>query len=207
VFDRFRQADAAMTRQHGGLGLGLWIVRHIVGLHGGTVRAESPGEGLGATFVVRLPIATTGPRPGPPAGAGAGGAISLGGLKVLVVDDEPDSRDVIRAMLEEQGAEVTAVDSAAAALDELPRARPDVLLSDIGMPQQDGYQLLRTVRALRPEQGGETPAAAVTAFARPEERQLALDAGYQGFVSKPVNALDLLRLVASLSGRGGRASA
>ena len=209
VFDRFRQADSSTTRSHGGLGLGLSIVKQLVELHGGTVRAKSDGDGRGATFLVSLPLAAVRPEidhehpgartadPAPEAG------IDLHGLRVLVVDDEPDARELIGQLLRECGAEVHAASSAGEALATLQRVRPDLLLSDIGMPDRDGYQLIREIRRLAPEHGGRTPAIALTAFARSEDRARAMLAGYQVHVSKPIEAHELLATVASLAGRMG----
>ncbi|MFT3774823.1 MAG: PAS domain S-box protein [Minicystis sp.] len=197
VFERFRQADASTTRQHGGLGLGLWLVKHLVEQHGGTIGAESDGEGQGSTFTVSLPIAAAVRRPadGPtPFDACA----SLRGMKVLVIDDEQDARDLVRRILEDCHAHVHAVDSAAAALEAIPRLRPNVILSDIGMPEQDGYHLMRAVRSLDPQHGGRTPAVALTAFARPEDRRRALRAGYQNHLTKPIDQTELILVLASL---------
>ncbi len=212
VFDRFRQADGATTRAHGGLGLGLAIVKHLVELHGGTIRAESEGDGLGARFVVRIPSA-------PPTAASTD-AVSprtftrpsvafsdtpqvLAGLKVLVVDDEPDARELLVAVLERCEVEVTAAGSAEAALEAVERIRPDVLISDIAMPGADGYALIQQVRLLGPDRGGQTPAAALTAFARLEDRTRALLAGFQMHVSKPIEPAALVAVIATLSGRAG----
>jgi PAS domain S-box-containing protein len=210
VFDRFRQADMRITRQHGGLGLGLSIVRHLVELHGGTVRAESAGEGHGSTFTVLLPIA-------PVYSAGLheervhpaaretlpafGCPDRLDGLRVLVVDDEQDTREMLKAGLGQCGAEVSAAGSAAEALEEIRRAPPDMLISDIGMPDEDGYALLRKVRALPADEGGRVPAIALTAYARTEDRLQALRAGYQMHVTKPVELTELAAVVASLAKR------
>jgi PAS domain S-box-containing protein len=189
VFERFRQADSSTTRRHGGLGLGLSLVRHIVELHGGTVRAESEGEGRGATFTASLPLV-----PGEEVEAE-----NLRGIKVLVVDDEEEARELVRRLLSEREAEVIAAESAAEALAKVEQLRPDVLLSDIGMPDQDGYYLIRAVRTLGSEHGGKTPAAALTAFARPEDRARALRAGYQMHLAKPVDPGELVAVVASLA--------
>ncbi|APR84956.1 two-component sensor histidine kinase [Minicystis rosea] len=200
IFDRFRQADASITRKHGGLGLGLALVKHLVDEHGGEIRAESDGEGRGATFTVSLPIAVEvrGERdvPSPMSARDA-----LDGVKVLVVDDEPDARDLVCRFLADCDAEVVCVGSASEALDTLPSFRPDVLVSDIGMPDLDGYHLMRSVRALAPARGGDTPAVALTAFARDEDRLHALRAGYQVHLTKPVDQTELVVVVANLAGR------
>ena len=210
VFDRFRQADSSTTRSHGGLGLGLAIVKQLVELHGGSVRAASEGADRGATFTVSLPVAALRPQADHehPAVPTTGGAalvveVNLRGLKVLLVDDEPDARDVVRQLLEECDAEVHTASSAAEALATLQRIRPDLLLTDLGMPLRDGYQLMQDVRALPPEDGGRTPAIALTAFARSEDRTRAMMAGYQVHVSKPIESHELLATVASLAGRMG----
>jgi PAS domain S-box-containing protein len=189
VFDRFRQADNGTSRRHGGLGLGLAIVRHLVELHGGTVRAESGGVGHGATFEVRLPAAReidVRPymRPRGPA--------DLRAVRVLVVDDAPDARRVIAAELERTGAIVTSAESASHAIALLQEQAHDILISDIGMPGRDGYELLRTLRA----NGVDIPAIALTAYARDEDRERALEAGFQAFVAKPVEAYDLTDAIA-----------
>ncbi|MCA1616000.1 MAG: response regulator [Acidobacteria bacterium] len=214
VFDRFRQADPTTTRTHGGLGLGLAIVRQLVELHGGTVAADSEGAGRGATFTVRLPHAAplphrTAPAPALATAAAAGppeGAFDcelLSGLRVLVVDDERDARELFAQTLAECGAQVLTADSAADALDALERERPDVLLADIGMPGADGYELIARVRSLPPERGGRTPAAALTAYTRTEDRMRALRAGFQLHLPKPVKAAELVTVIASLAGRVG----
>jgi signal transduction histidine kinase len=205
VFDRFRQADSTTTRAHGGLGLGLSIVRHLAEMHGGIVMAESPGEGLGSTFSVTLPLApasaqqahSTAQREARVA-ARRQPAFGLTGLRVLVVDDEDDTRKVISAVVAQHGAEVVACGSAREALDTLRRWRPDILMSDIGMPGEDGYALIRQVRALPADCGGRIPAAALTAYAREEDRKRALAAGYQLHVAKPFSAHELIAAISNL---------
>jgi PAS domain S-box-containing protein len=210
VFDRFRQADGSTTRVHGGLGLGLAIVRHLVELHGGTVKAESAGEGNGATFIITLPLSVQKPEsesasetdlPLATLDSESECLSDLSGLRVLVVDDEADSLEFLDASLTRCGAEVLTVSSAAEALDALTEFRPDVLISDIGMPHEDGYTLMRKIRALGPEHGGAIPAAAVTAYARSEDRMRALLAGFQTHIAKPVEPAELAAVVASLAGR------
>jgi PAS domain S-box-containing protein len=209
VFERFRQATGERVQAREGLGLGLAIVRHLVELHGGTVHADSPGAGQGATFIVRLPLLAV-QRPAVrfeetrlalgrdrPHGAPS----VLGGVRVLVVDDEADARELIRTVLDESGAVVTLAGSAAEALEAFERDRPEVLISDIAMPGEDGYALIRQVRALPPEQGGQVPGVAVTAHARTDDRIRALLAGFQLHVPKPVEAAELVAVVASLLGR------
>ncbi|MFT3770002.1 MAG: PAS domain S-box protein [Minicystis sp.] len=195
VFDRFRQAEASLARRHGGLGIGLAIVRHLVELHGGTVRAESAGRGAGARFVVELPLqpallgaAASAPPP----------SCKLTGTRILVVDDEPDAKELVKRLLEEQGASVTTASSAAEALDALAAGPLDALVSDIGMPGMDGYEMMRRVRAGTVAR--EVPAVAVTAYARPEDRARALGAGFQAHVSKPVEPTEMLAAVASVIG-------
>jgi signal transduction histidine kinase len=209
VFDRFRQAESTTTRHHGGLGLGLSIVRHLVELHGGTVSVESQGEGKGAAFRVRLPLRASEPaverREAPrPAVFGSDGW-PLDGLHILVVDDEPDTRDLLATTLESCGARVTTVASVPEALSELDRARPDVVVSDIGVPGEDGYSLIRRLRARAAEQGGNVPAVALTAYARAEDRVRALAAGFQMHLAKPVDPAELVASVAALAGRTGGA--
>ena len=209
VFERFRQADASTTRGHGGLGLGLAIVRQLVELHGGMVHAQSAGAGRGSTFAVELPMspvgdgerASQGPVPAVAAGLGPGESAALEGVRMLVVDDEPDARELLTVVLQRYGAEVTAVASAGEALAALARSPLDVLVSDIGMPGEDGYALIRKVRALDVDQGGGIPAAALTAYAREEDRRRALSAGFQMHVSKPIEPIQLASVVAALAGR------
>jgi signal transduction histidine kinase/ActR/RegA family two-component response regulator len=202
VFERFRQADSTSTRAHGGLGLGLAIVRHLVELHGGSVHAESQGGGHGATFVVRLPLALAGPEP-PVVDVGTSDEpdVRLDGVRVMVVEDETDVRDFLRVSLVQYGAEVTAFATTAEALLAVEAERPDVLVSDIGMPGEDGYSFIRRVRALGPDRGGQVPAAALTAYAKGEDGQRVLSAGFQVHLPKPVQPSDLASVVATLAGR------
>ncbi|MHC5850654.1 PAS domain S-box protein [Nostoc sp.] len=206
VFDRFRQADSSSTRTYGGLGLGLAIVRHLVELHGGTVHADSPGKEQGATFTVKLPLLKTPPlspfpplplSPSPPPPL----PLSLLGVRVLVVDDQADTREFITTVLEQCQAEVKAVASVSEALQVITQWKPDVLVSDIGMPQEDGYSLIRKLRSQPPELGGNIPAAALTAYARAEDRMRAIQEGYQLHLPKPIEAAELATVVASLVGR------
>jgi CheY-like chemotaxis protein len=205
VFDRFRQQDPATTRKYGGLGLGLSIVRHLVELHGGTVMATSNGEGKGATFTVRVPVA---PARGDQAGAvplqgslsDAGELPVLTGVRVLVVDNEADARALVATVLERCGAHVTTVSSAPEAIRRISEERPDVLVSDIAMPGQDGYDLIRELRRLE-RIGPPIPAAALTAFATATDRARALLAGYQAHLPKPVEPSELAAVVAALAGR------
>jgi PAS domain S-box-containing protein len=210
VFDRFRQQDASTTRRHGGLGLGLAIVKQLVELHGGTVAAHSRGMGEGATFRVALPLRVIEPeeveeRRHPQADfaplAAPEASIRLDGVTVLVVDDEPDARGLVKRLLQDRQARVLTAGRASEALALLRSERPDVLVSDIGMPEEDGYTLIRKVRALDAGSGGLTPAIALTAYARAEDRMKAILAGFQMHVSKPVEAAELLTMVASLAGK------
>jgi PAS domain S-box-containing protein len=210
VFDRFRQEDSSTTRRHGGLGLGLAIVKQLTELHGGSVRAKSPGEGQGSTFVVSLPIASVHEDTSSPNKVGPReheetefdySATPLSGIKVLVVDDEPDARQLIRRVLMECGAEVALGGSADEAMKLVDSFRPDIMISDVGMPDQDGYDLIRRVRARAAAK--TLPAVALTAFARSEDRRRALLAGFQTHVSKPVEPAELVAVVASLVERTG----
>src|SRR6185503_8143289 len=193
VFERFRQADSTASRRHGGLGLGLAIVRHLTEAHGGSVSAESSGEGLGSTFTVQLPVRDVRTRPQTGQSPEPRGT-ALAGLRVLLVDDEADTRDVLRVLLEIQGANVTAASSAGEALDLLRRHPIDVLLADIGMPEQDGYALIEAVRAL-PTTEAVLPAVAVTAYVSSRDRSRAFKAGYGWHVAKPVDPDQLIAVV------------
>jgi len=197
VFDYFRQADSTFTRKFGGLGLGLAIVRHLVELHGGTVKADSHGEGQGVTFTVRIPLMPVQP-PTIPAETAPQESFNLSGIRVLAVDDDADTRDLVVFLLEDCGASVTAVSNADDALAVLTQSVPDVLLSDIGMPDTDGYMLLRQVRALPPEQGGLVPAIALTAYAGEIDYRLALAAGFQRHLSKPLDPDQLVQAMLDL---------
>jgi len=218
VFDRFSQADTSIRRHFGGLGLGLTISRELVELHGGTIEARSEGEGKGATFIVKLPrsLVTAHPpgearehptaaAPGPPGLPGLPYP-DLSGVHVLLVDDDAATREVAQAILEPLGADLRLAASAAEAMVLLARDRPDVLVADIEMPGQDGYALIKSVRSLPVHAGGGIPAAALTAFARPEDRWRALHAGFQLHLAKPVEPLGLAIAVAQLAGRAGRPS-
>jgi CheY-like chemotaxis protein/anti-sigma regulatory factor (Ser/Thr protein kinase) len=210
LFERFRQGDASTTRTHGGLGIGLSIVKSLVELHGGAVSAKSPGEGKGTTVTVRLPLvivhhrATDGTRQHPRTSRNLATIVhttELVNLKVLVVDDQPDARVLVERVLTDSGAKVLTAAGPEEAIDLLRTHKPDVLISDIGMPDLDGFELLRRIRALSPDEGGKIPAIALTAFARSEDRTRALRAGFLVHVSKPVDPGELVATVASVAGR------
>ena len=216
VFDRFRQADSTFTRMHGGLGIGLAIVRHLVEMHGGSVTADSPGKDQGATFTVSLPLLNsrsyrvpqrkeTGSLKRP----SQQDTTELDGIRVMIVEDERDAREVLVAMLEHRGAVVLAASSAAEAVNALAHATngsmPDVLVSDIGMPGEDGFDLITQIRAMKPEQGGGIPAIALTAYARAEDRARVLAAGFQRHVAKPVEPSLLATTVANLARHSAKA--
>jgi PAS domain S-box-containing protein len=198
IFERFRQADASKTRAHNGLGLGLAIVRHLVELHGGSVYASSRGEGKGSTFTVQLPAQVASSRLVEEPSAGEQIFPALLGLKVLVVDDDLDNRELIAFLLEQQQAQVITAESAAIAFDIILQSEIDILISDIGMPQEDGYSLIRRIRALPSPEKCRVPAIALTAFAKEEDQQEATAAGFQRHLAKPVNPGNLIEAVVNL---------
>ena len=215
VFERFRQADHTTTRRQAGLGLGMAITKHIVELHGGTIRAESPGEGQGSTFFVRLPVMIVHAAEDAPEVVAAGRRAApvevrprpaalarLDGIHVLVVDDERDARELLAAILTKSGAQVTAAAGVADALDKLRRVTPDLLVSDIEMADEDGYSLIRKVRASDAQRGRRIPAIALTAHARPTDRLRALSEGYHMHMPKPVEPAELVLAIANLTDRG-----
>jgi CheY-like chemotaxis protein/anti-sigma regulatory factor (Ser/Thr protein kinase) len=212
LFERFRQSDSSTTRAHGGLGLGLSIVKQLVELHGGTVHAQSPGENQGATFIVNLPLAPVRSelaRAHPAAPTTVivrHDDIDLGEIRVLVVEDEADARELIKRVLIQCGADVLVAAGAVEALERLKDYRPDVIVSDIGMPETDGYEFIRRVRRLSPLDGGKTPAIALTAFARSEDRTRAMIAGYQMHIAKPIEPQELIATIANFAGRVTRSS-
>jgi len=211
VFDRFRQADSSSTRQYSGLGLGLAVVRYLVEQHGGSVLAESKGEQQGSTFTVELPLAAQREdagrveqfKRGESADARqADPALTLGGVRVLVVEDQEDVRELLSFLLRQYGAEVVVLGSAADAFSALRREKFDVLVSDIGMPGEDGYWLINQVRSLKASPGGDIPAVALTAYATEADRERALSAGFQAHISKPIESAALISAVAAIIGRG-----
>jgi signal transduction histidine kinase/CheY-like chemotaxis protein len=203
VFERFRQGDASSTRRHGGLGLGLALVRDLVELHGGAVSAQSDGEGKGATFTVRLPTMAVTSVTADGLRASGPGPRALSGIRVLLIEDEADSRDLARAALSRFGAQVSAVSSSAEAVDMVLSASaetlPNVVVSDIGMPVEDGYVFIQQLRSLSPERGGRIPAETLTGYSTPADVDRALTAGYQLHLSKPVDPVALIEAVAKLS--------
>jgi CheY-like chemotaxis protein len=208
IFERFRQADSGTTREHGGIGLGLAIVRHLVELHGGTIQASSGGKDQGSTFRVRLPVmivqteTVSERRAHGEATRPLQAALPrLDGLRVLAVDDDADARALIAETLEPAGAKVTTADSVVQALQLLPSIRPDVLIADIGMVGTDGFELIRRIRAARDEEMRTVPAVALTAYARAEDRVKALQAGFQMHLAKPVDLAELIVAVAALARR------
>jgi PAS domain S-box-containing protein len=201
AFEAFRQADASPSRRHGGLGLGLAIVRHVIELHGGTVHAHSDGPGRGAVFTIRLPHAAGEDGRGHEAAASEETVAGLQGLRILIAEDDPDTRHLLTVLLETRGAQVSGAASAAEALDVFRLHRPDVVLCDIGLPGQDGYALIRQIRALEAEQGGAVPAVALSAYARSEDREQALAAGFQMHLSKPVNPRLVTRAIKTAAGQ------
>ncbi|HEY9611227.1 hybrid sensor histidine kinase/response regulator, partial [Allocoleopsis sp.] len=200
VFDYFRQENSTTTRQFGGLGLGLAIVRHLIELHGGSVKAASPGEGLGTTLTVTLPLMHLDAL-APDKNSVLEDSPNLEGIRILVVDDEADTLELLVFILEQYGVEVRAVTSVAEVLEVLAQWQPDLLLSDIGMPEIDGYMLICQIRSLPPEQGGEIPAIALTAYAGETNQQQILQAGFTRHVTKPVEPAKLVVAIASLVGR------
>jgi CheY-like chemotaxis protein len=210
VFERFRQADATSTRSHGGLGLGLAIVRHLVEMHGGAVFADSPGAGKGSTFTVRLPLLTAHrdrrnadtSDASTPANVLPGPSTRLEGVNVMIVDDESDTREMLRLLMRQLGAEVRACASSDEAISVLNEWNPDVIVSDIEMPDEDGYELIRKVRRLEANNGSRNvPAVALTAYGRVEDRVRALSAGYQIHIAKPAEPNELALVIAGLASK------
>lgn len=198
VFDYFRQADSTTTRRFGGLGLGLAIVRHLVELHGGTIQATSPGEGAGATFVVKFPTITTSISNQSKQSANSRADLNINGLQVLFVDDDTDSRELITFLLKQHGAQVTEAESASEALKYLRETKFDLLISDIGMPDMDGYSLMHQIRQHHPDQSQKIPAIALTAYAGEIDRQQALTAGFQHHIAKPIEPDLLIQTIRAL---------
>ncbi len=206
VFDRFRQEDSSTTRSHGGLGLGLAIVRHLVELHGGSVHAESAGKGRGSTFSVLIPVAPSRSGTATSLATAARNSttaahVDLAGVRILAVDDDSASRELLVAVLGGRGASVDTADAVASALGRLAACRYDLVVSDLGMPHEDGYALIARLRAWPAERGGRTPAIALTAYARPEDRVRCLTSGFQNHLAKPVDPPELLATVAAVLGR------
>ena len=206
IFERFRQADTSISRTHGGLGLGLTIVLHLTELHAGTVRAESPGVGKGATFIVTLPLMHSWQEPGYELAAPGEetSSPSMQNVRVLVVDDDADSREILRTVLHKRGADVIEAASGPEALQALDRAIPDVLVCDLGMPGMDGYVLMQQIRGRPADRGGRVPAIALTGYTTIEDRARAVSTGYQRHLAKPVEPNDLARAVVTLLERGTR---
>jgi len=214
IFDRFRQADSTSTRRYGGLGLGLAIVRHVVEMHGGSVSGSSPGKGRGSTFTIIFPAASPEALPQvetekpeseleePAEHRHRAECQKLDGVHVLVVDDDRDTLELLKFILNKCGATVITAASTAEALGAFERWQPDVLVSDLAMPDQDGYELIGRVRARGPDRGGCIPAVALSAYTRAEDRKRALSAGFRSHVSKPVDPEELVAIVASLAGSG-----
>jgi PAS domain S-box-containing protein len=198
VFDRFRQADSTSTRRYGGLGLGLAIARHLSEAHGGGISASSPGIGMGSTFTVHFPALTRVPQREGGLAKTAGGGEKLNGVRVLLVDDDPATLDLLQFIFDQSQAKVTIASSAAEALRAIQQSPPDVLVSDLSMPNQDGYDLIRQVRSLAPENGGNIPAVALSAYTRTDDRSSALAAGFHLYLSKPIDPSDLLAAVARM---------
>ncbi|HET9529142.1 MAG TPA: CHASE domain-containing protein, partial [Blastocatellia bacterium] len=208
VFDRFSQGDSSMTRKHGGLGLGLALVRHLVEMHGGTVKADSPGEGKGTSITVRLPLAQTQAVSAESRYEDRSmvNTVSLNGLRVLVVDDESETREILSALLVRYGAEVETCGSASEAFEKLQMWSPAILLSDIAMPGEDGYALIGKVRSLEPERGGQVPAVALTALAGADDSKRAVSAGFHVHLPKPVDPFRLIKVITELTGTERKAS-
>jgi CheY-like chemotaxis protein len=212
IFERFRQADSGTTREHAGIGLGLAIARHLVELHGGTIHAASDGPGKGSTFQVRLPVMIVHHeeplerrlQPSKDPARVETQLPHLGGLSVLAVDDDADARALVSETLASRGARVIAVDSAEEAIRTLERARPDIVVTDIGMAQNDGFDLIKRIRQSSDAAVRELPAAALTAYARAEDRMKVLQAGFQMHLAKPVDPAELIVAVAALAKRSGR---
>jgi CheY-like chemotaxis protein len=208
VFDRFSQGDSSMTRKHGGLGLGLALVRHLIEMHGGTVMADSPGEGKGTSITVRLPLPQTQALSAESRYEDRSmvNTVSLSGLRVLVVDDESETREVLSALLVRYGAEVETCGSASEAFEKLQMWGPAILLSDIAMPGEDGYALINKVRSLEPERGGQVPAVALTALAGADDSNRAVSAGFHVHLPKPVDPFRLIKVITELTATERRAS-